>query len=228
MKTLKPDHRLIYAILIALVMSCALLGGFAVALTYSSAGEVAAAIGSIIGGIVGAGGAVGAVYFLINRQRHEEASNVSDAVQREIIEFTEMAIQSLRICEHIKSGTLPTMRKNAHTIMGNLDPVVYRAVAPHPQLVVKFYTQLVEIQQSIQIIAVGPGDDVALVPEEEAETLAKSLVTACQLAQAIISEAPDPSLDEQVPTIALQHIETALKSAKGMFFVRPEPGTDQP
>jgi hypothetical protein len=118
-------------------------------------------------------------------------------------------------------------RKNAHTIMMNLDPIVYRAVAnrigllPHSQLLVKFYMRLVEIQQAIQIISVrSPGDDSALVSGEEAETLAKSLIIACRLAQAIISHAPDPSLDEKVSQIALAHIDAALESAKRSF---PEP-----
>lgn len=80
-----------------------LLLSFVAALSHASGGEIAVAIGSIIGGIVGAGGAVGAVYLLIERQRRENMKNVSDAILREIIELTEMIIQSLKICENIKS-----------------------------------------------------------------------------------------------------------------------------
>ncbi len=219
-----PTDRYNYFVMVAILLGLLLLFIFVPSLIQSHAGEVAAAIGSVIGGIVGAGGAVGAVYFLINRQRLEERNNVSDAIRREIIEFNEMVLTALSICEHIKSRDASVMRKNAHTIMINLDPIIYRAVADrigllsHPQFVVKFYTRLVEIQQAIQTITVGnPGDAGALVPGDEAETLASSLIITCRLAQAIISQVADPSLDEQVPLIALAHIDTALESAKRAF-----------
>ena len=88
-------RRPIYFGLVALVLDCVLLWGFVSALIHSSPGEVAEAIGSVVGGIFGAGGAVGAVYFLIDRQRHEDANNVSDAIRREIIIFTEVVIEAL-------------------------------------------------------------------------------------------------------------------------------------
>jgi len=218
-----PAERYNCFVLIAILIGLLLLFIFVPALIQSRAGEVAAAIGSIIGGIVGAGGAVGAVYFLIDRQRHEDAANVSDAIRREIIEFNEMVISALSICEQIKSGGVSIMRKDAHNIMRNLDPIIYKAVAdrigllPHPQFVVKFYARLVEIQQLIEVIAVGPGDDSALVPGEEATTLANSLIITIRLAQSIISQVADPSLDEQVHRISLAHIDTALESAKRTF-----------
>ena len=106
-------RRPIYFGLVALVLGCFLLWGFVSALIHSSPGEVAEAIGSVVGGIFGAGGAVGAVYFLIDRQRHEDANNVSDAIRREIIIFTEVVIEALSICEHMISGNLTKMRKNA-------------------------------------------------------------------------------------------------------------------
>jgi shikimate 5-dehydrogenase len=109
-----------------------------------SAGEIVQALGSLLGGIVGAGGAVIAVYFLIAKQRREEAKRVTDAVRREIVEFTKMLIEALKICELIKSG-LTVSRKNSHSILINAEPIIYKAVADrisllhHPQLVVSFY-----------------------------------------------------------------------------------------
>jgi len=159
--------------------------------------------GSFLGGIVGAVGAVGAVYLLTIRQRHEEANNVSNAIRREILELSKVAMEALRICECVKAGCLPIMRKEAYSIMIPSEPIVYRAVAdrigllPYPQHVVQFYMRMVEIRQAIQIIVVGsPDDDSAPVPGAEAETLAKSLIIACQLAQAILSHVPRRSLDK--------------------------------
>jgi hypothetical protein len=67
------------------------------------------------------------------------------------------------------------------------DPIIYKAVAnriglmPYP--VVQFYMRMVEIQTAIQIAAVGPGGENVAVPGGEAETIAKSVTIACQLAR---------------------------------------------
>ncbi len=80
---------------IAIAIGCLLLAIFVPALIQSHPGEVAAAIGSILGGIVGAGGAVGAVYLLINQQQRKEANNVSNAIRREITECSKIVINAL-------------------------------------------------------------------------------------------------------------------------------------
>jgi hypothetical protein len=49
-----------------------LLAVFLTALRHSKSGEIAGALGSLIGGIVGAGGAVWAVFLALSRQRQEE------------------------------------------------------------------------------------------------------------------------------------------------------------
>jgi hypothetical protein len=201
---------------------------FVAALAQSKAGEIAAAMGSVIGGIVGASGAVGAVYLLINRQRHEDANNASDAIRREVIEMNELVIQSLKICEQIKLGNISMVRKDAPTIMERVDPIVYKAVAdriglvPHPHLTVKFYMRLVEIQQSQRIIAVGPGGENAPIPIEEIKTLAKSFIIACRFAQAIISHEYDEGADDRALPVFIEHIETALESAKRTFPPRSD------
>jgi hypothetical protein len=158
-------------------------------------------------------------------ERANADAAAAEAIRREIIECTKVVIEALRICECMKSGHLEIMRRNAHSIMMNPDPIVYRAVADRigrlpydPQFVVSFYMRMVYIQQTIEIIVVGnPGDDGAPVPGEEAETLAKSLIMTCQLARAIISHVPSPSLVEEVSQITLGQIDAALESAKQSF-----------
>jgi hypothetical protein len=70
----------------------------------------------------------------------------ADAICREIIECSKVVIEELRTCECIKSGDVTMMRKNAHSIMMNPDPIVYRSVTGRidhltydAQFVVSFY-----------------------------------------------------------------------------------------
>lgn len=86
---------------------------------------------------------------------------------------------------------------------------------PHP--VVQFYMRMVEIQDAVQIIFVGPDGENASVPGAEAETTAKSVIIACQLARAIISHASGPSVDEEILRITLAHIDEALERVKQSF-----------
>jgi hypothetical protein len=179
-------------------------------------------LGSLIGGFVGAGGAVGTVYLLIRKQRREEANNVSDAIHREILVLSEILISQLRILAAIKSGQVTVMRKNLPSVIMNPDPTIYKAVAdrigllPYPG-VVQFYMRMAETQNAVQIAFVGPGGENVPVPGGEAETIAKSVILACQLARAIISHASRPSVDKEISRITLAHIDEALERAKQSF-----------
>jgi hypothetical protein len=164
--------------------------------------------------------------FELSRQRDaalrsEEINNISNAIRREIIVFSEILINQLRILEVIKSNKITVMRKNIHSVIMNPDPIIYKAVAnrigmlPYP--VVQFYMRMVEIQDAVQIIFVGPDGENASVPGAEAETMAKSVIIACRLARAIISHASGPSVDEEISRITLAHIDEALERAKQSF-----------
>jgi hypothetical protein len=148
----------------------------------------------------------------------------AEAIIREIIECNKVVIEGLRICEYINAGQLLINRRNGYSIMMNPDPVVYKAVANRiallsfdAQLVIQFYMRIVYVQQQIQIIVFGPGDNNATVPKEEAEILAKNLIITCQLARAIILRSPSTSVAETVSRITLAQIDAALESAKQSF-----------
>ncbi|HEY3908907.1 MAG TPA: hypothetical protein VGM07_03350 [Stellaceae bacterium] len=155
-------------------------------------------------------------------ERTNADAAASEAVRREILEFSKIVREALCICECIRSGALKMSRKNAYSIMSNPDPIVYKAIADRisrmpydPQLVVSFYAHLAYTQQTIQIIVVGaPGDDI---PAMEVEKVAENLITTCKLARVIISNVPSVSIDEQVTEITLAQIDTALESAKRSF-----------
>jgi hypothetical protein len=176
-------------------------------------------LGSLIGGFVGAGGAVFAVYLLIRQQRREEANNVSRAIRREVIVLSEILISHLQILAAIKSGAVTITRNKLRSAIMNPDPTIYKAVADRigllPYPVVQFYMRLLEIQNAIQIAVVGPGGENVAVPGGEAQAIAKSVTIACQLARVIISHGPN--VDEEISRITLVHIDEALERAKQSF-----------
>jgi hypothetical protein len=144
----------------------------------------------------------------------------AEAVIREVIEYNKLVIEALRICRAIHSGKIQIERRNAYSIMMNPDPVVYKAVATRiarlpfdAQLIIQFYLRIVYIQQAIQIIVVGPDGGDAAVPRNEIQTLAKSLIIICQLAQTIIRHAPSTGVTENVSQIILAQIDAALEKA---------------
>lgn len=87
----KRDHMNLFVVLI-LFFSVALLSYFIVALMGSAQwGEVAGALGNVVGGMVGAAAAVLVVFLTLSRQRQEESDKVSAAVR------TERARESIRL-----------------------------------------------------------------------------------------------------------------------------------
>lgn len=178
-------------------------------------------LGSLIGGFVGAAGAIWAVYLLIHKQRREEKYNVSRAIRREIVVLSEVLISQLQIFEAIRLGTFTVTRNELRSLMMNPEPIIYKAVAgrigllPYP--VVQFYTRLIEIQNNVQTAAIGLGGDTASIPGAEAETMAKSVIIACKLARAIILHSSEPIPDEEISRITLVHIDEALKRADESF-----------
>lgn len=158
------------------------------------------------------------MYLLIHRQRREEANNVSNAIRREIIALSEILISHLQILIAIKIGEITIERNTFRSAIINPDPTIYKAVADRigllPYPVVQFYIRMAEIQNAVQIAVVGPGNEI---PDEEAETIAKSVIIACRLARAIISHASTQSVDNEISQITLLHIDKALVKAKTVF-----------
>jgi hypothetical protein len=118
----------------------------------ATAGEVAAALGSFIGGIIGAGGAILAVYLAWSEQSKQEVSKVSAAVRTEMVSLAKYVIGAIEICEGITTGKIDVPAQNAQYVMQKLwaDPIVYPAVAdrvgllPHPHATTEFYMRLGE------------------------------------------------------------------------------------
>jgi hypothetical protein len=86
---------------LALGFGVLLLAWFFADLLDSNAGERAVALGAVIGGIIGAGGAVFAVYLTLARQRSDDTAKVRAAVRTEVTTFTKYVIGALDVCQQI-------------------------------------------------------------------------------------------------------------------------------
>jgi hypothetical protein len=187
-------------------------------------GEIAGALGSFVGGVIGAGGAVLAVYVALSSQRSEETAKVAAAVKTEVASLTTYIIGAVEICQTIASGIRQVPRQDAGYILRKLfgEPVVYKAVAdrigllPHPNATVQFYMRLSEAKAMVESLQLA---NIAqeYVSAENAATIADSLSTALQLARGILAGDGDPRLLEWVRQVMVSQIDECLQSAKVSF-----------
>jgi hypothetical protein len=187
-------------------------------------GEVAGALGSFVGGLIGSGGAVLAVYVALSSQRNEDTRKVSAAIRTEVASLVTYIIGAVKICQDIASGVRRVPRKDAGYIMRKLfvEPVVYKAVAdrigllPHPNATTQFYMRLSEakaIVESLQMASV----EQEHVSAENAATIADSLITALQLAQGVLVGEGHPQMADWVGQVMVRQIEECLQSARQSF-----------
>lgn len=121
---------------------------FVAVLIGSSSGEAASALGAVIGGAIGAGGAGISVYYSLTQQRQDEIDKTSYAVLTEIVVMTKYLVGHLGFCELVKTGKLQFPRSQLPTALTTPEPVIYPAVAekishlPRPTQVVEFYAWL--------------------------------------------------------------------------------------
>jgi hypothetical protein len=220
----KTFNRLAFVLLAALL---AVLCGFVVALKDSHAGEIAGALGNILGGTIGALGSAAAVYIMLKRQRDEEAEKVSAAVLREVVELSKSPIGQLGACAGIQTGQIRCPKSELGQLFVMPKPIIYPAVAdrisrlPRPTLVVTFYTQLQETQGIVELIAKSAPTDVLTEPEH-IQVLADLLISQCQLAKLIL-ESAEPAPEREASLVAAQRaqiletLDQQLSAAKALF-----------
>jgi len=212
---------------------------FIIALCCSHGGEIAESLGSFLGGIVGAGGAVFAVYLTLYRQKEEERLKVSESVKIEVTAFIKFIIQAIDVCKNIEASNVQIPLHDAKYIAKNLfviEPVVYPAVADrigllsHPQATVEFYMRIGETKALLDAMekssqrnsssgSINVSAPAEYVTKENASVIADSLITALQSAHPIIS---NPSYNREVldslvsKTIEYQ-INECFDSARRIF-----------
>jgi hypothetical protein len=145
---------------LALFWGVAVLAVFFATLAESTSGEVASALGSVIGGSIGASGAAAAVYLTLKLQRDDETEKVSRAVLMEIAQLSKFPSGQLDNCIMIYLGQFSTCPRNKlASMISTPDPVIYPSVAGqisrHVQveLIVAFYTGIQEARSMVEVIA---------------------------------------------------------------------------
>lgn len=190
----------------------------------STEGEVAGALGSFVGGVIGAGGAVLAVYVALASARDEETRKVSAAVKTEVASLTTYIIGAMEACQQIASGERRVPRRDAGYIIRKLfvEPVVYKAVAdrigllPHPNATVQFYLRISEAKALVESLQMANVQE-EFVSADNALAIAGSLITALELARGILGRDGDPRMGDWVNEITVSRINECLQSARVSF-----------
>jgi hypothetical protein len=216
---------------LALGFGVLLLAWFFADLLDSKAGERVAAFGAVVGGIIGAGGAVFAVYLTLARQRNDDSAKVRAAVRTEVTTFAKYVIGALNVCQQIARG-LPIPMADAPYITKSLvDPVVYPAVAdrigllPRAQQTIEFYQRIAEAKAMTEAMRnkvaslTQAQSAMQNIQRSNALVVADSLITALQLSRSIVGN-DDPTrtdMDLHVQGVVTKQIDDSLVAAQKVF-----------
>lgn len=214
-------------VLVALFIGIGLVCGFFTALCSASAGETATALGSVVGGIVGALGAAAAVYLTLKIQRDDETEKVCTAIITEIAQLSRFPLEQLATCRAITAGRYNFPRRDLPTIMQTPSPTLYLSAAesisrvPRPTLVIAFYMGLVETEKCVNVIVSQPSPDIFLTPGH-VRGLGVLLINQCNLARQILADAPIPSGREKELVTAMlsqfiRMLDEELASSRPVF-----------
>lgn len=180
-------------------------------------GEVVSALGGVVGGLIGAGGAGFSVVYSIRQQRKNEIDNASYAVLTEMAVLTKYIVGHLDFCELIKAHNLKFPRSQLLTVLGMPDLTIYKAVAdkvsyfPRPTQVVEFYTRLGEIPSIATMVINSPFSDIPYILPEETNGLADLFITQCQIVEALLANTVHDTQSEAVLSGGLRsHMLAAL------------------
>ena len=198
-----------------------ILGTLAVFFGVTS-GEALGALGSVLGGVIGAFGAAAAVFFTLNRQRKDERVRIASALRTEVIEFCRLAVGHLETCENINAGRVSIPKADFPSAMGMPKPIIYAATADHigrlttPHRVVSFYTRIGEIERLAELIATEPTGVQPYV--KNVKLIAHAWMDVCRFGKWFIEEAPiEADLNLRATEHILGEIDSALQKAEQTF-----------
>jgi hypothetical protein len=170
-------------------------------------------------------------------ERIAEIHNIRAAVRTEIIALSKFIIGTLSICEGVATQGTKIPRSDANFIVRALqEPNVFPAVADrvaflsNPHLAIQFYMRIGEAKALANTLSLAtapvPGTafltsaaPIIFVDRGNALVIADALITALELARAIVADVPaDASpLEGFVTTQTLQDIDAAIAAARATF-----------
>ncbi len=192
----------------------------------ATAGEAAAALGGVIGGAIGAGGAGYSVYYSLTRQKQDEAEKATYAVLTELAVMTKYFVGHLGFCEMIKTG-LQFPRAQLNTVFITPEPVIYKSISdkisylPRPTQVIEFYTRMGEMTGIISLVMNSP-NRIEFIAPEEIKGMADLVITQCQVLEAILTYTTTDPKSEAVlagglRAHMLKELRQQLEQAKQFF-----------
>jgi hypothetical protein len=187
-----------------------------------------------IGGLIGAAGAVWAVYLTLGKQRKEETEKVSSAVATEVTALAKYVMGAMEICIEIAKGARHVPQTDAGYIVRKVlaEPTIYTAVAdrvgllPHPDATTQFYLRIEEVKAAASAVetavkfqwAPGIGGPPPLMTRDLVLPIADMLITALQLARPIIGDTKTgPQFGRRVREVTVKQIDECLATAKQAF-----------
>jgi hypothetical protein len=127
MNSLPSNQRNQFAFL-AIGFIVILFAALFVTLLEAKPGEVAAALASILGGLIGAAGAALAVYLTLKGQRDDESASTISAILSEVAELSKFPVGQLGFCGQVQIGNASAPKSALPTIMHTPEAVIYPAL----------------------------------------------------------------------------------------------------
>jgi hypothetical protein len=217
----------IAVVVIGLAVFVASVAILSFSLLSSKSGEIAGAVGSVVGGMIGASGAAAAVYLTLSAQRTEDRTRIRNALVREVIEFSRLVVGHLETCENIRSGVIALPVPKLAKAMQMPTPIIYPAVAdkvgllPSPQNVVAFYARIVELSMIVvPALADDPAHQQAILRGQDVRVLVEAWLDILQFAHGILQDTHhDTAFDQAVRESILNDIATQSANARQNFHI---------
>lgn len=187
-----------------------------------------AATGAILGGFIGAGGAVAAVYVMLNSQRKDEAEKVEASLRAEVVEFARLATGTLELLTQFVSNDGPALPvHDVQTLVALPEPMVFAAVAdriarlPYGALLVTLHARIAEAKHIANVYRLSLPKDFAdgSIPypltSQQLNTYTTAWFDICTIARMILrADSNAPQLIEAGRTETLRGLDAILETAK--------------